>query len=253
MPYCPNCGCEITSSMSFCPNCGSSLNGTTSTYEESDYSVYLYDKGSATKLETQELLMDLLGYTKANATEITNNLPCEIATNLTLTQATYICQAFAEYGMEITVGQRGNSVNINDYSSNSSIFDDDGALLAAAAAVFASISVANRVTRYERWHRPSNWDYFFRPRYVRPARPKRRRHKIDRGPAPRKSAPKAPKQTPRRNDNHRNAGGPTGGGRGNAGGAKRSTSGGAKGGAGGSKGGAGGGKGGPGGAKGGKR
>ncbi len=256
MSYCYNCGAEIDGSMTFCPSCGARLDGTTSvstrtaTIEEPIYTVYLYSKGSATATELAELLMDLLGYSDNEAYEIIDTIPCAIACNLTLTQATYICQAFSEYGAEVTVSNnKGQSVNIDNNSTSESIFSDTGTLLAGAAAIFAGITLANRVTKIERWNRPRGWDYYFKPRYRRPRRPRHVRRKVHPAPAPRRATP-----TPRGGGQPRRASGGarSGGGRASAPKSSGGPSGRSRaGGGGGSRGGAGGGRGGAGGGRGG--
>ncbi len=182
MPYCPNCGAQITSDMNFCPSCGARTNGADtssvtsytgsgssnyeSSYETNNYSVYLYSCGKAGKKEVAELLMDIIGYTETEAYNIVNYLPCEVAAYLTREQAVTICQVFAEYGAEVTIGQNGQTVHIDDDEASQSVFSNSGNLLAGAAAILAALTAANHISRIYRWDRPASfWDYLFRPRY----------------------------------------------------------------------------------------
>ena len=188
MPYCVHCGQEVTSTMRYCPACGKTLNQVTeepvsTDASKKDYSVYLVNKGTANKLNLRDLLVDMLGYTPAQAMEMLDNIPVEIATNLTVTQAAVIAQAFEEYGAEVTVGVGDEAVNIDSKSRSNSLFASDGGYLGSVAAVLASLSAANRLTEVRPWKKPAPWIYTFHSNY-QPTTPPRhvRRENYFHGP-----------------------------------------------------------------------
>ena len=146
MSYCPYCGRQVSDDMSFCPGCGASLNNEVRSYtvnEETgdtygNYKVFITGLGSARKAEVVDLLEDVMGYTTSSATNLVDNIPVQIAGNLSLKQAAVIAQAFEEYGVELSVTNGDEIADISSQTSNSSLFNYDGSFLASAAVILAT-------------------------------------------------------------------------------------------------------------------
>ena len=163
MSYCPYCGTQVSEGMSFCPNCGASLNSEIRSYTVSDavtsnsgdYRIYITSLGSASKANVIDLLEDTLGYTMTSATNLVNNIPVQIAGNLSLKQAAVIAQAFEEYGVELSVTNGDEAADISSETSSSSLFNSDGSFLASAAVVLATLGAANRLRSLNRPKKPS--------------------------------------------------------------------------------------------------
>ena len=163
MSYCPYCGKEISDDMSFCPGCGASLNNEVRTYTISgevstnsgDYRIYISGLGSANKSDVIDLLEDVLGYTTASATNLVNNIPVQIAGNLSLKQAAVVAQAFEEYGVELSVTNGEEVEDISSETSTKSLFNSDGSFLASAAVILAGIGAANRLRSISKPKKPS--------------------------------------------------------------------------------------------------
>lgn len=163
MSYCPYCGTQVTEGMSFCPNCGASLNSEIRSYTISDtitassgdYRIYITSLGSAAKANVIDLLEDTLGYTSVSATNLVNNIPVQIAGNLSLKQAAVIAQAFEEYGVELSVTNGDEVEDISSETSSSSLFNSDGSFLASAAVVLATLGAANRLRSLNKPKKPS--------------------------------------------------------------------------------------------------
>ena len=162
MSYCPYCGTEVTEEMSFCPNCGASLNLEVRSYKmantiasnNGDYRVYITSLGNVSASNVIDLLEDTLGYTTVSATNLVNNIPVQIAGNLSLQQAAVIAQAFEEYGVELSVTNGEEETDISAQTSSSSLFNSDGSFLASAAVVLATISAANRLRSLNKPKKP---------------------------------------------------------------------------------------------------
>ncbi len=199
--FCPACGKEISGSVKYCPNCGCSLQ-TASSFTVIDaadsealasitsigpsvssfdkYRLILVSRGTASVSDTQNAVADFLGYSDTEAAAFMTVMPVEIACGLSSVQARYLAQAFSEYGIEVTIVDENDSyVDLTDNTSDS-LFSNTGALLASAAAVLGTISIANRVTNYRRYKRRSILDWLFRPKIRRPEPVKPRRHHIER-------------------------------------------------------------------------
>lgn len=169
MSYCPYCGRQVSDDMSFCPGCGASLNTEVRSYtlnEETgdangDYKVFITGLGSARKAEVIDLLEDVMGYTTASATHLANNIPVQIAGNLSLKQAAVIAQAFEEYGVELSVTNGDEIADISSQTSNSSLFNHDGSFLASAAVILATLGARNRLRNIIRPKRPSLLEMLF--------------------------------------------------------------------------------------------
>lgn len=177
MKYCEFCGSSVANSANYCPNCGAPLNNEarkagTLTSEPADldvgYRVVLFSRGSCTVKTAREVLCDLLGYTTATANDLLDNMPIEVADELSELQAVTIAQALAEYGMEVTiVDEDDNYVDFSDRATES-VFNSNGSLIASALAALATLSAANRVHRYRRYKRPSLLQLLFTPHYKVP-------------------------------------------------------------------------------------
>ena len=190
--FCSNCGYELTDSMNFCPCCGAALNTSSSVSAVtnpgtvSGYHLSLMSLGSCPKNEAADLLEDLIGYDAMMAEAITEEVPCEIAEGLTAVQAKALAQALTEYGMKITVyDENENCVNVNEETTES-VFNKDGSLLAGIAAVFAGITALNRLTKPKPVKKPSFWEWLFKPKYVRTAKPVHVRRNVQRKPEPKR-------------------------------------------------------------------
>ncbi len=164
MTYCPYCGNEVTDAMSFCPNCGAQLpsSNTVTSYTgystvqntAGDYRVYITGLGTARKADVADLLEDTLGYSSALAAQLLNNMPVQIAGNLSLQQAAVLAQAFEEYGVELSVTNGEESADIASVTSSASLFNTDGTFLASAAAVLATLGAVNRLTTINKPKKP---------------------------------------------------------------------------------------------------
>ncbi len=149
--------------MAFCPNCGASLNSELRTYNVTDdvssntgdYKIYITGLGSAGKAHVIDLLEDVLGYTTASATNLVNNIPVQIAGNLSLKQAAVVAQAFEEYGIELSVTNGDEVEDISSQTSLKSLFNSDGSFLASAAIVLATLGAVNRLRSINKPKKPS--------------------------------------------------------------------------------------------------
>ena len=170
MSYCPYCGRQVSDDMSFCPGCGASLNSEVRSYTvtdddpgvySGDYKIYITGLGSANKATVIDLLEDVMGYTTSSATNLVNNIPVQIAGNLSLKQAAVVAQAFEEYGVELSVTNKDEAEDISSYTSNSSLFNNDGSFLTSAAVILATLSARNRLRSIIRPRRPSLLEMLF--------------------------------------------------------------------------------------------
>ena len=169
MSYCPYCGRQVSDDMSFCPGCGASLNNETRSYTVTedigsnygDYKIYITGLGSAKKSNVIDLLEDVMGYTTVSATNLVNNIPVQIAGNLSLKQAAVVAQAFEEYGVELSVTNGDEIEDISSQTSSSSLFNYDGSFLASAAVILATLGATNRLRSIVRPRRPSLLERLF--------------------------------------------------------------------------------------------
>ncbi|MBR2572142.1 MAG: zinc ribbon domain-containing protein [Clostridia bacterium] len=213
MPYCPNCGKPVPDSANFCPNCGakrglaavqdivaSIAEKTAAETAANPYSVILQDIGASNKAITRELLRGILGYSVQMTQDLTNVLPAAVARNLTRKQAIYLSEAFCEYGVHVAIYGNGKYHSMVD-SDEIDVFDDDGYIYQAAAAVLETLSSANRVERAVQWNYAGSFnilDFLFQPRMQRQTPPRTAPRTIPRpapapGPAGRDPGP-APRQ-----------------------------------------------------------
>ncbi len=217
MSYCPNCGTQLLAGSKFCQNCGTQIAaavyGSAPIYDlpvysnidtsRKDYRIIMVRRDTCSKTNARELLMDIFGYTTAEANLILDSLPAEIACNLTFQQAVYASQALTEYGIDVSVINSDGYTDINRYAS-SSVYNSNGSFLSSVLSVLGTLTVANRLNKLTQWNRPLS--YTFRPAYRRADPLTYQRHFI------RKPAPVLPNRpqiaVPRRDEPLRNAIGP---------------------------------------------
>ena len=262
MAFCSYCGAEIAPGARFCPSCGAAVTagpvvpapevspavaapggaytnpgaapnpGAYTNAGPADYSVVLCSLGTCQRSYADDLLMDILGYTNAEAKQIISMLPTQIAQLLTMEQAQYIAQALTEYGMQVAVLRGDNEVDLSGYARGS-VFNSDGTFVTGVLAALAGLGLVNRLTGFRRWSRPSLLQRLFAPRYHWapprhvPRRPARPRPAPAPGPAPRAPMPRKLEQPRRTGDvirgvtkNRDNRGGIRGGGPGGMGGGR---------------------------------
>lgn len=202
MPFCSQCGTQITESMKFCPGCGTRLSAIEDVRKEvllpdaqtnsadpgttgGDYRVILFSLGSCATATARELLEDIMGYTTEQARQLATTTPVEIACGLSYSQAVTLAQALTEYGMEISVCNSSGYIDI-PVTATESVYDSGGNFLPAAAAILGLFSAVNRVKRIQRWNHSGPRPGIFRLGFRRPAPPRHRRHSLlFRTPAPR--------------------------------------------------------------------
>ena len=175
MPFCPNCGSAVNVGDRFCANCGTAIQAVPVTNPvnnfnntRSDYRIVLISRGTCSRAVAIDMISDLLGYSDPDAARIIDNAPMEIALGLTAIQAQYISQAFTEYGMQVAIYNDSGYVDMGS-SATSSVFNSDGSFLSVVASVLTGLTMANRITSYNRWMQPA--PVLFRPVYRRPAPP----------------------------------------------------------------------------------
>ena len=181
MSFCPYCGGETVPGARFCPGCGAEVAAEAivpaapvsvpaaaeaPAYDAGlpEYSVVLYSIGTCAQSYADDLLEDILGYTKSEARQILKVLPTQIAQMLTMQQAQYIAQALTEYGMQVVVLKGQTEIDLSPYAT-SSVFNSDGSFVSGVLTALGAITVANRIRSFRRWSRPSLLEMLFAPRY----------------------------------------------------------------------------------------
>jgi len=230
--FCGNCGAELTAQTNFCPYCGNALQSVTTSISllnkaastaksANEYNLVLVSIGSCDATMAGDLLEDVFGYTDAESGNLVRMVPVIVGENLTAEEAATVAQMYTEYGMEVSITDRQDQYVDLTSKATSSIFDNKGGLLAGAAAIIGALTVANRISSYRRYKKPSLLERLFhisyqpkppvyhrnfRPRLEStPLAPRRtiRRPMPDRGHTPTRS------QTPPHTQGH----GPSGGSR----------------------------------------
>ena len=171
MPFCSNCGVQITGTENFCPSCGTSLKTAGKTVPmpepaipgEAQYRVILADKGGCTKALTKDVLRDLMGYTLADAGALIDAMPVVVAQNLTRSQAMMVSEVLTDYGMNASVCDRRNAYVNFGPSELKPVFSSRGTMLAGASAILRTLTKENQVDRIIRWSQPNLLDFLFRP------------------------------------------------------------------------------------------
>ena len=179
--FCGNCGAELTTQTNFCPYCGSPLQSATTSISllnkaastarnANQYNLILVSRGSCDAVMAGDLLEDVFGYTDAESANLVNMAPVVVGENLTAEEAATVAQMYTEYGMEVSVTDRQDQYVDLTSKATSSIFDGKGGLLAGAAAIIGALTVANRISSYRRYRKPSLLERLFRLSY-KPAPP----------------------------------------------------------------------------------
>ena len=215
--FCTNCGAELTGNANFCSYCGQPLTETTtsisllnkavSTANASDqYNLVLISNGSCDKTTAGDLLEDVFGYTDAESTNLVSMAPVVVGENLTASEAQTVAQLFSEYGVQVSItNQKDQYVDLTPNATNS-VFDNNGKLLASAAAIIGALTVVNRIKSYKKYKKPSLLERLFRLNYTpkAPAYQRNFRPRIEPAPAmPRKTIRKSPAADPRRQAPHK--------------------------------------------------
>ena len=216
--YCKNCGAELSGG-NFCIYCGqpltesstsiSLLNKAVSTANDDNcYSLVLVSCGACNKTMTGDLLEDVFGYSDSESNSLVSMAPVVVGEKLTASEAQTVAQLFTEYGVQVSItNQEDQYVDLTS-NANTSVFDKNGKLLTGVAAIIGALTVANRITSYRRYKKPSLLERLFHLNY-QPAPPVYQRNfrpRLSPNPMPprrtiRKSAPLQPTRQP----NHQHA------------------------------------------------
>lgn len=164
--FCSNCGVALDAGVNYCPNCGTRVKDNaaaahTVSTDRNDR-VMLVSTGDCSRGTACALLQQICGYTAEEGYTILDNTPIVIARGLNDVQARYLAQALSEYGLEVSVYDGDGWREME--SSDTSVWDDTGALLSAVTFVLGIIGLDNRITR-EMMHR---MDYPYRYSGARP-------------------------------------------------------------------------------------
>ena len=232
--YCENCGAELSTQTNFCPYCGSALRTVTPSISlinkavstanlSNEYNLVLISRGSCDAVTAGDLLEDVFGYTDAESSFPVKNAPIVVGENLTEDEASTVAQMYTEYGMQVSItDSQDQYVDLSD-KANTSVFDKSGKLLSGAAAIIGALTVANRISSYRRYKKPSLLERLFRISYKPepPVYQRRFRPRLDpKLAAPRRTirrpAPAAQRPKPHHSSGvhvetgHQHSGGPTG-------------------------------------------
>ncbi len=185
--YCSYCGAELTAQTNFCPNCGAALQGAMTTSvsllnkavstanSTNEYNLVLVSTGSCNAVTAGDLLEDVFGYTDAESGNLVRMAPVVVGENLTAEEAATVAQLYTEYGMQVSVIDKKDQYVDLTGKANTSVFGSDGNLLTGAAAIIGALTVANRISSYRRYKRPSLLERLFHVGY-QPAPPPYRRN-----------------------------------------------------------------------------
>ena len=207
--YCKNCGAELSGG-NFCIYCGSPLTETTTSIsllnkavstanDDNCYNLVLVSCGTCSKTMTGDLLEDVFGYSDSESGSLVSMAPVVVGEKLTASEAQTVAQLFTEYGVQVSItNQQDQYVDLTS-NANTSVFDKSGNLLTHVAAIIGALTVANRITSYRRYKKPSLLERLFHVNY-KPAPPVYQRNfrpRISPTPMPprrtiRKSAPIQP-------------------------------------------------------------
>lgn len=188
--FCTNCGIQLAEGVNFCPNCGTRVNAPVSATVQG-YMVMLVSVGASNRATAAALLSRICGYTDEEALLIVDSAPITVARGLNDAQARYLAQALAEYGIEVSVYDGSGWREWE--SSNTSVWDQAGGLLASVATALGLMGMGNRISRD--MMRPSDYPYrtagprppVFRVNSALRAAP---RPPVHRAPPPRPAAPR---------------------------------------------------------------
>jgi len=152
--FCSNCGIQLAAGVNFCPNCGTRVKAPVSATVQG-YMVMLVSVGSSNRATAAALLSRICGYTDEEALLIVDSAPITVARGLNDAQARYLAQALAEYGIEVSVYDGSGWREWE--SSNTSVWDQTGGLLASVAAALGLMGIGNRISRD--MMRPTDYPY----------------------------------------------------------------------------------------------
>jgi len=152
--FCSNCGIQLAAGVNFCPNCGTRVKAPVSATVQG-YMVMLVSVGSSNRATAAALLSRICGYTDEEALLIVDSAPITVARGLNDAQARYLAQALAEYGIEVSVYDGSGWREWE--SSNTSVWDQTGGLLASVAAALGLLGIGNRISRD--MMRPTDYPY----------------------------------------------------------------------------------------------
>jgi len=210
--FCMNCGAELTVNGNFCPYCGAGLEtasasasliskAVSTAQDTNHYNLVLVSRGSCDAVTAGDLLEDVFGYTDAESGNLVKMAPVVVGENLTEEEAGTIAQMYTEYGMQVSItDDEDRFVDLEENAVNS-VFDNRGSLLAGAAAIIGALTVANRISAYRRFRKPSLPERTFRLRYTsaKPVYHRNFRPRLDpKAAEPRKAIrrPAAPNKAP---------------------------------------------------------
>ncbi len=219
--YCSNCGAELADGVNFCSYCGATqagvtqsvslLNKAVSVANSTDrYNLVFVSCGTRDKTTAGDLLEDVFGYTDAESARLISMAPVVVGQNLTANEAQTVAQFLTEYGVQVSITDDDDKYVDLTKNANRSVFDSSGNLLAGAAAIIGALTVANRITSYKRYKKPSLLERLFHVSY-NPAPPVYHRnfrpHLEPKTLAPRRTIRKpAPAPSPRRPHSGRDGG-----------------------------------------------
>ena len=152
MALCSACGAELSAGARFCSVCGAEVSTVAASTATGDYDLVLLTIGTCPQTQADDVLQDLLGYSELEAFELLTVLPAQVAYNLTETQALYLAQALTEYGMDVAVYRGATPVELGA-KATASVYQSDGSILKSVLATLATVTIANRLTKFLRWER----------------------------------------------------------------------------------------------------
>jgi len=152
--FCSNCGIQLATGVNFCPNCGTRVKAPTASTNQGNM-VMLVSVGTSNRATAAALLTRICGYTDEEALLIVDSAPITVARGLNDAQARYLAQALAEYGIEVSVYDGSGWREWE--SSNTSVWDQAGGLLASVASALGLMGMGNRISRD--MMRPADYPY----------------------------------------------------------------------------------------------
>ena len=213
--YCKNCGAELTEQSNFCPYCGSALQNTTTSISllnkaastaqaANEYNLVLVSRGSCDATMAGDLLEDVFGYTDAESANLVKMAPVIVGENLTAEEAATVAQLYTEYGLQVSVTDSKDQYVDLTGKATASVFDNSVKLLAGVAAVIGTLTIANRISSYKRYKKPSLLDRLFRLNYT-PAPPEYNRNfrpPLEQKPVEARRTIRKPSAQPQRTQHH---------------------------------------------------
>ena len=152
--FCSNCGIQLATGVNFCPNCGTRVKAPAASTNPGNM-VMLVSVGTSNRATAAALLARICGYSEEEALLIVDSAPITVARGLNDAQARYLAQALAEYGIEVSVYDGSGWREWE--SSNTSVWDQAGGLLASVASALGLMGMGNRISRD--MMRPADYPY----------------------------------------------------------------------------------------------